>query len=119
MQEVVDTEEEVLVYSHEAVVFHLKAQGCKCGVSPEIEAAGNFHVASAGSLVYTVAVFLIVIVIDEEEGVAPIVTVESFQSCGEMVSSKIVEGLKVGLCTGYLGQGECCCSSCDDFFHKA
>jgi len=121
VQEVIDTEEEVLVYSHKAVILYLKAQGSKCGVAPEIEAAGNLHVAAAGSLVHTVIVLGVVIVVDEEEGVAPGVSVETLESGGEVtpVLTEVIEGLEVGLCKGSLSHCKCRCGDDDFFKHKA
>ena len=102
VKEIVKTEEEVLAgEAYSAVVLHLEAERSGLGVLPEIEAPGDLHVTAACKVLAASpgAVVAIEIVIDEEEGVAPIVIVESFESGGEMtpVLSEIVECLEVGL----------------------
>ena len=69
---------------------------------------------------FTFAVRPVVVVINEEEGVAPLVSVESLEGGGEMFTTQVVERLEVGL--GICSLSEC--KRCDsngevDFFgHK-
>ena len=81
-------------------------------VLPEVETACDFHITAAGSLVHALGILGIVVIVDEEEGVAPVVIVETLEGCGEMVPvpSEIVEGLEVGLC--FCANGECAYSDC-------
>ena len=113
VQEVIQAEEEVLVYPHEAVVLYLEAERSESAVLPEVQAACNLHVASARRLVYALGVLVVVIIINEEEGVAPLVSIETLEGGGEVstILSEIVESLEVGLCLCSLSEGKHCNSS--------
>lgn len=110
----VNTEKEILVDANQTVILNLKAERRQYGVLPEIKAAGNLHVTAAGSLVHTFGVLSVEVIINEKEGVTPIVIVEAFKGGGEMttVSPEIIEGLKIGLGLRSLreGQHSNCCS---------
>ena len=66
------------------------------------------------------AVISIVVVIDEEESVAPVVSVETFEGGGEVFTAEVVERLEVGLGICSLSECEYCdgCSDKDFFGHK-
>jgi hypothetical protein len=104
-----------------AIVLHMQAEGCHRGVLPEIEATGDLHVGAAGRNDF--AIYPIVeIVIDEEEGVSPIVIVETFEGSCNMstIFTKIVENLEIGLGLGHLAKSKRCHSNGKDsfFVHK-
>ncbi len=100
MQEIVDTEEECAVdaetQSQAAVVLIVEAEGGYGAVLPEIKATGDFEVASAGGDDRAVEL-VVVVVVDEEEGVAPVVLVETLEGRGEVLATEVVESLEVGL----------------------
>ena len=92
-----------------SVVFHMEAERRKLGVLPEIEAAGNLEVSSPRGY-FLIVHLLTVIIIDEEESVAPFVTVEALEGGGDMlpVFSEVVENLKVSLRLGRKSEGNGC-----------
>ena len=122
VQEVVKTHEEIGVFEVDtAIVLHMQAEGCHRGVLPEIEAAGNLHVGAAGA--YFLVIHLVIeVVVNEEEGVSPIVIVETFEGSCNMstIFTKIVENLEIGLGLGHLAKSKRCHSNGKDsfFVHK-
>ena len=106
MQEIIYTKEERAVHrerkaqirgcAESSVVLYLKAQGSKCAVAPEIEAACNLKVGVVGRN-NGVALAVVVIVIDEEGSVSPVILMETLQSGVEVLSAKVVESLESGL----------------------
>jgi hypothetical protein len=90
---------DVIAVVDTAVVLGLEAESAEFGVLPEIEATGDFHVSSAGRFHLSVSVLSIEIMVDEEEGVSPIVSIESLEGSGYMmtVAAEIIEDLEVGL----------------------
>ena len=101
MHEVVDAEEECAVdteaESQTAVVLVLEAEGAQGAVLPEVQAAGDLEVRTAGRDDLSAGVLVVVVVVDEEEGVAPIVSVKTLEGRGEVLATEVVEGLEVGL----------------------
>ena len=87
----------------------MEAERRKLGVLPEIEAAGNLEVSSPRGY-FLIVHLLTVIIIDEEESVAPFVTVEALEGGGDMlpVFSEVVENLKVSLRLGRKSEGNGC-----------
>ena len=77
-----------------SVVLYLEAERAECRVLPEIQAAGNFEVGPVRGVLPGS-----IIVVDEEEGVAPFVGMEAFQCGGDYIAvlAEIVEYLQVGL----------------------
>ena len=119
MEEIVDTEEEVLVTeSYATVVVVVGAEGSESGILPEVDAAGDFEVASADACELLVGIFGGEVIVDEEEGVAPLVSIVTLEGCGEMISSKVIECLEVGLSIGGHAECEHCRSSKNNFFHN-
>ena len=90
-----------------AVVFDLEAQRREGRVAPEVQAAGDLEVRVVRGD-YPVPVLVVVVVVDEEEGVAPVVLVETFQRGGEMFTAEVVKGLEVGLRMDGYAQCQCC-----------
>ena len=67
VNEPVESEEEVLVDTYQAVVLNLQAQRSEGAVLPEVETACDFHITAAGSLVHALGILGIVVIVDEEE----------------------------------------------------
>lgn len=123
VHEVIYAEQEILVPEiNTAVVFYMKAQGSEGRIMPEIQTTGDFHVAAAGEIFRSGLIPAVEIIINEEEGVTPLVIVESLESGREMVTvlPEIVESLEIGLGFCSLSESEGCKGSGDkNFFgHK-
>ena len=103
VQEPVNTEQPGAVdreaVVHAAVVLHLEAERSKGAVLPEVEAAGDLEVGAARRDRLPVKVLGVVVVVHEEEGVAPVVVVETFQGRGHVLAirTEVIEHLQVGL----------------------
>ena len=116
VQEPVDAGEERAVHgegahhiaegAETAVVLHLEAERCETGVTPEVQAARNLEV-SVARRDNLVSILVVVVIVDEEEGVTPLVGMETFKGRGEVLATKIVESLEVGLSACCLGQRQC------------
>ena len=112
MHEVIDTGEEGVVDAiavvHAAVVLDLEAERSEGAVLPEVQATGDLEVGAARREDLAVRVFT-EIVVDEEEGVSPIVVVETLEGCGYVlaVRPEIIEDLEIGLCLCSLGKKHC------------
>jgi hypothetical protein len=63
-----------------SVILHLQAEGSDGAVAPEIQATGNLQIGAAGSIYLVVVVSGVEVVVEEEEGIAPIVVVEALES---------------------------------------
>ena len=125
VQEVINTTKESVVDGvaivHTTVVLYLEAEVTKDGnVLPEIEATGNFQIGTAGSIYLILIVLAAEVVVHEEEGVTPIVGVETFQGSSNVLTirSEIVKHLEIGLSLGNLAKGERCYSNCKNSFFR-
>ena len=101
-----------------AVIFQLEAERSQGGFTPEVQTTGNLEIGIIRRN-DRVPVFVVVIVIDEEECVSPVVLVESFQGRGEVLTAEVVKSLEIGLRLGGSAQRQGCDGSDEDFFgHK-
>lgn len=119
VQEVVRAEQEVLAAeAHAAIVLDMCAEVLEDRVLPEIETACDLEIAAADADELAVGVFGVVVVVNEEEGVSPVVSVVALKGGGDMTATEVPESLKVGLRLGSLSE-ERCGNSCRNeyFFH--
>ena len=110
MDEIVKTAKEgiidIIAVIGAAIVLHLKTQWRENAVLSEIEAAGDLHVSSAWSDFLALCILAVEVIVNEEEGVSPIVIVETLESSGHMIAAfaEIVKNLEVGLALRSLWQ---------------
>lgn len=113
---------DVIVLINTAIVLYLQAQTAELGILPEVQATRNFHVSTGGGL-YTVIGLVVEVVIYKEEGISPIVIVETLDSSSDVltVTAEIVKQLNVGLGLGQLTEAKHCNSNGENSFfrHKA
>lgn len=69
-----------------SVIFDVEAQWCQRRVLPEVQAACNLEIGAAGRNDLPGRVPGVEVVVDEEEGVAPAVAVESFERGGDVLA---------------------------------
>ena len=102
-----------------AVVLDVGAQTAQFGVLPEIQAAGNFHVGSVRREEFSVNP-VVEVVVHKEEGVSPIVVVETFHGGGYVLTvfTEVVEHLDVGLGLGHSEGSKSNAQGKNSFFHK-
>ena len=109
-----------IVLVHAAIVLHLQAETVEHGhVLPEIQATGHLHV-STGDGLGTLIGLVVEVVVHEEEGISPIVIVETFEGGSNVLTAQVVKHLEVGLGLGQLAKAKGCDSySKNSFFrHK-
>ena len=103
------------------VVFYLEAESIKDRhILPEIEATGNLKVSAGRSYILLVSIKTFIIIVNEEEGVAPVITVETFQGSSSVstILGEIVEHLEIGLRLGNLAKCKSCYSNCKNSFFR-
>ena len=90
-----------------AVVLDMDAERCGLAFLPEVQAAGNLEIGTSRRHFFIVH-FLAVVIVDEEEGVAPFVTVESLEGGGDMLAvfSEVIKDLNV--CLGHCSLNNGC-----------
>ena len=114
MEEIACTHAENACTPGGTIVLDHCAQSSQSTVLPEIDVALNLEVASVDSTCAALVSTLVcgcVVVVNEEESVAPAVSFEHFERGCSVTASEVVEGLDVGLGTGRLAQRESCRSS--------
>ena len=123
MEEVIQTGQHGVVDGilavNTTVVLHVGAQATHYGVLPEIQATGNLHVGSVRGEESSVDA-VVEVMIDKEEGVAPIVIVETFYSSGYVLTvfTEVVKHLDVGLGLGHSEGRKSDAQGKNSFFHK-
>ena len=82
-----------------SVILHVEADRREEAVLPKIQAAGDFHIATARGLDISVPVAGVEVVVYEEVGIAPGVVVKAFKSSGDVlaVRAEVVENLEIRL----------------------
>jgi hypothetical protein len=106
VKEIVQPEEEGVVDGiaviGSAIVFDMEAERRESGVLPEIQTAGDFEIRSVRRENLAVRILRVVVIIHEEKGVAPFVSVEAFKSRGKVpaIFPEVVKSLKIGLSLG-------------------
>lgn len=109
MDEIIQAEKEGVVDSvaivGSAIIFHVETERRQTAAFPEIETAGDFEIRAVRGADLAVRVLGSVVIVNEEEGVPPLVAVEAFESGGNVlaVTAEIIENLEVSLGLGAYG----------------
>ena len=104
MQQIIGSEEEVLAAeAYSGIVLDMGTKVLQGTVFPKVDTPGDFKVAAACSNGPVVG-SCVVVIVDEEECVSPLVSVITLKRGGKMIPAEVVEGLEIGLCEGSLSQ---------------